>query len=140
MLRNAWETLAYLYVEIRKCPKVHQLAECSGIAVAHGGEATPGSHSWHFSSHVPAVCAGSAGVWGCLLTRKVLLELIDHLQGRVISEKELTHMSAWLSRPALEASQAGPGYGGLGWLTTQRNDGCTCELSALILWGLRELC
>lgn len=61
-LTVAWETLAHLPTEIRKCPKVHELAECSGVAAARGGEATPGSHSWHLSSHVPAACADSAAL------------------------------------------------------------------------------
>lgn len=60
MLRDAWETLAFFYLEIRKCPQVHQSAECSGTAVARGGEVTAGSHSWHLSSNVPAACADSA--------------------------------------------------------------------------------
>lgn len=60
MLRDVWEMLACLHVEIRKCPGGHQLAEFSGIAAARGGEVTPGSHSWHLSSDVPAVCADSA--------------------------------------------------------------------------------
>lgn len=86
---KCWHTCTF-----SKCPKVHQSAECCGIAVARGGEATPGSHCWRLSSSVCWLCCPRAGAWGCLLTSKALQELVDHLQGRVISEKELTHVLA----------------------------------------------
>lgn len=137
MLRDAWEMRAYVHVEIRKCPEGHQLAECSGIAVARGGE-------WH---QAPLQRCPSSVCW--LLPRCRSLGMLTNQQGATgagwspsgqgcIWQRADSCVSLAIQK-ALEASQPGPGYGGLaGW--QHRNDGCICELHALILWGLRELC
>lgn len=96
-LGDAWETLAHWHMEIRKCPKVHHqqsaLALLQLVVVRQELAAPPGT-SPAMPHSVCWLCCPPAGAWGGSLTSKALQQLLDHLQGRVISKKELTRMLA----------------------------------------------